>query len=205
MKIRSSGIDRSRLSSRSCLAARTPTAEQRDRKREREREKETKKDRDRGDRQTDRERERENEIDRERKRQRKKRRPLFRGSVWGRVRVSRLCFVTLGTLSYGPTRAKRVLLTVLVRGLVRPEMIFRGLCRAREACLDHLDHVHIVARSHFVRACRLSIHRERTDSRTSAATILLTVSRTRLLCRRLARQHLSESGLQHAELRATRT
>lgn len=68
-------------------------------------------------------------------------------------------------------------------------MILRGLRRHREARLDHLDLVHIVARSHFVRACLLSIHRERTDSRTTATTtIFLTVSRTRLLCRRFARQ-----------------
>jgi hypothetical protein len=60
--------------------------------------------------------------------------------------------------------------------------------RADEVRLDHLDHVHIVARSHF--ACVASV-RSRTDSRVTAvvavsaamvvATVLLTVPRRSLL------------------------
>lgn len=84
-------------------------------------------------------------------------------------------------------------LTVLLDGeLLRFEVIHRGLRRYGEARrLDHLDHVHIVARSHF--ACVASV-RSRTDSRVTAvvaasaamvvATVPLTVPRRSLLgCR----------------------
>lgn len=85
----------------------------------------------------------------------------------------------------------RSLTVLLDGGLLRFEVIHRGLHRYGEARrLDHLDHVHIVARSHF--ACVASV-RSRTDSRVTAvvaasaamvvATVPLTIPRRSLGCR----------------------
>jgi len=90
-------------------------------------------------------------------------------------------------------RVSHSLTVLLDGGLLRSKVIHRGLRRHGEARrLDHLDHVHIVARSHF--ACVASV-RSCTDSRVTAvvvaasaamvvATVPLTVPRRSLLgCR----------------------